>query len=169
MKSGKVIILSAAIALWLCVAVSYAEVYSPAIEAARKIFPSQEEYKTERRVLNAQPVEIFTFLKGGEVIGWAVALNEMGKIKPITFLVGIDAQGRVVDVYVLEYRDLFGSEIRRKSFLKQFRNKSSRDTLSVGRDIDAVTQATISSKAAAGAVKKALRIIDELRKDSPHA
>mgnify|MGYP001611793881 FL=1 len=88
----------------------------------------------------------------------------MGKIKPITFLIGIDAKGEVVAVCVLEYRDLFGSEIRRRSFLKQFHNKSLKDSLTIGRDIDAVTQATISSRAASSAVKKSLQIIEELRK-----
>lgn len=160
----KVSFLSLAILFCLFSASSFAEVYITREEASKKIFPSQEEYTTEKRVLNAQPVEIFTFLKEGKVIGWAVALEEMGKIKPITFLVGIDAPGKVLDVYVLEYRDLFGSEIRRKSFLKQFRNKSLQDSLRVGRDIDAVTQATISSRAASVAVKKSLQIVDELRK-----
>ena len=164
MKFLKAGFLSLAVLSLLFSTVSFAEVYITREEAARNIFPSQEECKTERRVLNAQPVEIFTFLKEGRIIGWAVALDEMGKIKPITFLVGIDVQGRVVDVYVLEYRDLFGSEIRRKSFLKQFRDKSLQDTLSVGRDIDAVTQATVSSRAASFAVKKSLQIVEELRK-----
>lgn len=164
MKPRKGILLSLTIALWLCVAVSYAQVYITAEEAIRKIFPALEEYKTEKRVLNAQPVEISTIIQEGKTIGWIVVLDEMGKIKPITFLVGIDAQGRVVDVYVLEYRDLFGSEIRRKSFLKQFRNKSLQDTLNVGRDIDAVTQATISSRAASAAVKKALKIVNDIRR-----
>ena len=133
-------------------------------EAAKKIFPSQEEYTTEKRVLNAQPVEIFTFLKEGKVLGWAVALDEMGKIKPITFFVGIDAQGKVLDVYVLEYRDMFGSEIKRKSFLKQFKGKALQEPLKIGKDIDAVTQATISSRAASVAVRKSLQIVEELRK-----
>ena len=53
--------------------------------------------------------------------------------------------------------------------MKQFRDKSVNDPLAVGRDIDAVTQATISSRAATTAVKKALRIIDDLRKNPPNA
>ena len=79
-------------------------------------FPSLEEYKTERGFFNAQPVEISTIIKEGKIIGWAVELDEPGKNKPITFLAGIDSQGKVSDVYVLEFRDLFGSEIKRRSF-----------------------------------------------------
>ena len=163
------VLLSVVISLLLFPAVSFAEVYITSDEAIHRIFPSLEEYKTEKRVFNAQPVEISTIIKEGKIIGWAVELDEPGKNKPITFLAGIDSQGKVSDVYVLEFRDLFGSEIKRRSFLKQFRDKSVNDPLAVGRDIDAVTQATISSRAATTAVKKALRIIDDLRKNPPNA
>ena len=122
-----------------------------------------QEHKTEKRVLNAQPVEISTIIQEGKTIGWAVVLDEMGKVKPITFFVGIDNKKKVVDIFVLEFRDLFGSEIKRRSFLKQFRDKSLNDQIVVGRNIDAVTSATISSRAAASAVKKALKIVSDLR------
>ena len=107
-------------------------------------------------------MEIYTIIKEGTIIGWAVKLDEPGKNKPITFLAGIDSEGKALDVYVLEFRDLFGSEIKRRSFLKQFRDKSINDPLTVGRDIDAVTSATISSQAAATAVKKALKIVNDI-------
>ena len=79
-------------------------------------------------------------------------------------MVGIDVQGNVLDVYVLEYRDMFGSEIKRKSFLRQFKGKALQDPIKIGKDIDAVTQATISSRAASSAVKKSLQIVEEFRK-----
>ena len=91
-------------------------------------------------------------------------LDEMGKVKPITFLVGIDAQGKVAGASVLEYRDIFGSEIRRRSFLRQFQGKSLKDKIRIGKDIDAVTSATISSEAAASAVRKALNVVAEIKK-----
>ena len=161
--------MSLIIPLLLFPAVSFAEVYITSDEAIHNIFPSLEEYKTEKRVFNAQAVEISTIIKEGKIIGWAVKLDESGKNKPITFLAGIDSQGKALAVYVLEFRDIFGSEIKRRSFLKQFRDKSINDPLTVGRDIDAVTSATISSQAAATAVKKALRIIDDVKKNSPNA
>lgn len=134
-------------------------------EAIKVIFPAFQEYKTEEYVRNNLQLKVFTVLKEHQVLGWAVLLDEMGKIKPITFLVGIDNENRVIEVNVLEYRDIFGSEIRRSSFLRQFKGKSLKDRLSVGGDIDAVTSATISSQAAASAVKKALIIVDKIRND----
>jgi len=146
-----------------------AEVYLGPEEAIGRIFPDYQYYKTQTHTLDEQKLDVFTVLLGEKLLGWAVALNEPGKNEPITFLVGIDAGGKVLDVYILEYREPHGLEIRRRAFLSQFFGKTADSPLVVGQDIDGVTQATISSKAAAGAVKKALRIIDELRKDSPHA
>lgn len=142
---------------------SLAEVYISAEEAIKQIFPGHQEYKRENHAVDHQEFEVYTVSKNGDSLGWAVVLDEKGKIKPITFLVGIDAQGKVLEVYVLEFRDLFGSEIKRRSFLRQFRSKSLDDPVAIGRDIDAVTQATISSQSAASAVRKALSLVEKLR------
>ena len=142
----------------------FAEVYISALEATRQIFSDYQEHKVENYFLDNQEFKVYTVLKDDEVIGWTVVTDEKGKIQPITFLVGIGKQGKVLDVYVLEFRDLFGSEVKRRSFLRQFRSKSLKDSLMVGRDIDAVTQATISSQAAATAVRKSLRVVGEVLK-----
>jgi Na+-translocating ferredoxin:NAD+ oxidoreductase RnfG subunit len=155
-----------ACALCLTSALCLADVYISADEAIKQIFPGYQEYKRESHTLDHQELEAYAVSKDGEVLGWAVVLDEKGKIKPITFLVGIGAQGAVSEVYVLEFRDLFGSEIKRRSFLRQFRGKSLKNDIAVGRDIDAVTQATISSRAAASAVKKALSLVEKLRNGS---
>lgn len=141
-----------------------AEVYLSPEEAIGKIFPDYQYYKSQTHTLEGQRLDVFTVLLGEKVLGWAVMLNEPGKQEPITFLAGIDSEGKVLDVYVLEYRDPNGSEIRRRAFLSQFQGKTADSSLEVGRDIDGVTQATISSKAAAAAVKKALLVIAELKK-----
>lgn len=133
-------------------------------EAVKKIFPAMQTVKVESGISEGQEFKVYRVFAEGKIIGWAVKLDEMGKIKPVTFLVGIDAQSKVTGVHVLEYRDIFGTEIKRRSFLRQFQGKSLRDKISVGQDIDAVTSATISSEAAASAVRKALNIVEELKK-----
>lgn len=159
----KIISLVLAIGLFLpCLVL--AEVYLSAEEATQNIFPTLEKYDIESRIVDNQEFKIFTVFAGDKIIGWSVVLEEMGKIKPITFLVGIDIQGEVLGVRILEYRDMFGSGIKRRSFLRQFQGKSLKDPLRVGRDIDAVTSATISSEAAARAVKKSLEVIQGTKK-----
>ncbi len=160
----KTIFLILTIGLYLLSLNVSAEVYISVLDATRQIFPDYEEYEVESYLLDNQEFKVYTVLKNNEVIGWTVVIDEKGKIQPITFLVGIGKQGKVLDVYVLEFRDLFGSEIKRRSFLRQFRSKSLKDSILVGRDIDAVTQATFSSQAAAQAVRKSLRVVGEVLK-----
>lgn len=160
----KIIYLFVIILVFLFSNLSLAEVFITAEEATKQIFPSLEMYKVEDYTLDGQSFKFFTVFKNSEILGWTIVTDEMGKIKPITFLVGIDNQGKVLAVYLLEYRDIFGSEIKRRSFLRQFQGKSLNDPLIVGRDIDAITGATISSQAATSAVRKSLRDIEELQK-----
>ncbi|OGX32173.1 MAG: hypothetical protein A3G37_01220 [Omnitrophica WOR_2 bacterium RIFCSPLOWO2_12_FULL_46_30] len=158
------IVFSFLVVICLTSTFSWAEVYISSEEAIKQIFPAYQEYKKESHILDNQEFGVYTVSKNGDVLGWAIVLDEKGKIQPITFLIGIDTQGKVLGAYVLEFRDIFGSEIKRRSFLRQFRGKSLKDDVAVGRDIDAVTSATISSQAAASAVRKALEITEELRK-----
>lgn len=131
-------------------------------EAIRKIFPQFQEAEQARQTLGRHEIEVFTLSGAGRLIGWAVVLEEPAKRELTRFLIGIDAQGRVAGVAVLDYRDIFGAEIRRRSFLRQFLGKSVADPLKVGGDVDAVTGATISSNAAAAAVRKALAVVKTL-------
>lgn len=139
-----------------------AEVYLTVEEAIGRIFPLFDEVRPEKRFIDNQEVEVYTVFNHGKISGMAAKLSEMGKNNPITFLVGINNQKKVAGVYVLEFRDMFGSEIKRRSFLRQFQGKTLKNALKVGQDIDAVTGATISSKAAAAVVRKALKITEEL-------
>ena len=159
----KIISLVLTIVVFLALSVR-AETYPRAEETIKSIFPAFQSYKVESHILDNQELKVFTVFSDNGILGWAVILDEMGKIKPITFLVGIGIHGQVLEVRILEYRAIFGYEIKRKSFLRQFQGKSSKDPMAVGRDIDAVTSATISSAAAALAVKKSLEVIEKMRK-----
>ena len=101
-----------------------AEVYLSPEEAIGKIFPDYQYYKTQAHTLEEQKLDVWTVLLGEKILGWAVALNEKGMKEPISFLVGIDVEGNVLDVYVLEYREPHGSEITRPAFLSQFYGKT---------------------------------------------
>lgn len=160
-----------------CLALTMASLFSfsalgqdkPGVEEAiKKIFPGSQITATEARTFEGQEVEVYRISAAGKIIGRAVVLDEMGKVKPITFLVGIDTEGKVAGISILKYRDMFGSEIKRRSFLRQFQGKSLNDKISIGADIDAVTSATISSQAAVSAVRKAILIIAKHNNGDSH-
>lgn len=146
------------------------DAYITAVEAIREIFPDYQEYEEEAHTTQeGQKVDVFKVFKDRELIGWAAVLDEKGMKEPITFLVGIGADTKVLGVYVLEYREPHGFEIKEKAFLRQFEGKVIDSALTIGQGIDAVSHATISSKSAAVAVKRALKVIDDLKENAPHA
>ena len=57
------------------------------------------------------------------------------------------------------YREDYGSDVRKRRFLKQFRGKSSTDPISVNNDITSISGATMSSYAIANGVREALELI----------
>ena len=69
------------------------------------------------------PESSFRFLvaeRNGATIGYSLVMNEIGKSEPITFMVAMSPEHRVVDVLVMVFRESRGAEIREKRFLRQF-------------------------------------------------
>lgn len=94
-----------------------------------------------------------------QVTGYAVIDNQRGQHEPITFGVLIDPQGRARRVEVMVYREAYGGAVREPRFREQFRDKTTRDPVREGQDIQAISGATISSKALAIGVKRALAVV----------
>jgi hypothetical protein len=94
--------------------------------------------------------------RGGEDLGRAVVTEEVGRFKPITFMVHVDDGGRVEMVLVMVYRESRGDGVKRQRFLKQFRRKGVDDPLRLNRDLKMVSGATMSSRAVTAGVKRVL-------------
>src|SRR2546425_13267597 len=58
------------------------------------------------------------------------------------------------------YTTLFRSEVKEKRFLRQFRGKTAGDPIRINQDILNYTGATLSSKALARGVKRAVLLLD---------
>lgn len=160
-------------------------------EALRYVLPEADEYVSENKIVNdAQLDKIksrlggmlaaytkgenteeiinqreFTFyfgVKGGQRIGAAIMLQEPGKWGAIDFMVSLDIKGTVTNVVVMKFVENRGRPIARRSFLSQFIGKTSSDALKVGKDVTAVSGATVSTGAVIFAVKKAIILYEEL-------
>ena len=100
----------------------------------------------------------------GRLQGEVFLLDVIGQSLPITFAVGVKADGTVQDVQVMVYRESHGGEIRERRFRAQFSGKTLQQPLVVGKDVDAISGATISSHSAAYAVRKSLALAELLRR-----
>jgi len=99
----------------------------------------------------------------GAVLGHAVIGEEVGKYRPITFMVGTTPDLKVRDVEVLVYRESRGGEVRYPRFLRQYRGKSGQSPIRTNRDIINIAGATLSVNALNLGVKRALLSLEALR------
>lgn len=133
-------------------------------------FTMKERHAIEGRLgwtLAESSVTVHEGFKDGRLIGRAMIAEEIGKFKPISFLVKVSPEGRVDRVEILVYREAVGADVRRQRFLRQFKGKTARDGLRINRDILNVTGATMSVQAVSAGVKKTLVILDEIYKKTP--
>jgi thiamine biosynthesis lipoprotein len=103
---------------------------------------------------------LFIAARDGQAEKYAIQINEIGKTEPITFMVGMSPEGKVTDVVIMVFRENRGWEVKEKRFLNQFRGKTLRNSIRVDEDIINYTGATLSSKAVARGVKRALFLLD---------
>ena len=94
--------------------------------------------------------------RADSLLGFAAVGNVLGKDQPITFLVAIDPTDRLKDVDILVYREPYGGEVAYEPWRRQFRGKSARDSLRVGKEIRSISGATISVHAVTLGVRRVL-------------
>jgi len=99
---------------------------------------------------------------GARVDGYAFIDEEKGEHLPITFAVKLSPAGKVMRQEIVVYREARGDEVRDEHFRAQFVGKSAADAIDTNQDIMAVSGATISSRAMAVGVKRAVVLFDEL-------
>ena len=93
---------------------------------------------------------------------WTTELEplERGYDGPIQILVGVDLSGILTGIVVVRHREPYGYfSVDTPEFAAQFARKNIRDRFRVGRDIDAISTATLTVSSATRAVRNAARRI----------
>jgi thiamine biosynthesis lipoprotein len=168
--------LTAAAILAASPAIAGAEVYLTEAQALGIVLGQDAIPQKEARVLDVEtrrklehasglhfPEGSYTFFissRPNQPPKYAVVLNEIGKSEPITFMVGMIAEGKISEIVIMEFRENRGWEVKEKRFLNQFRGKSAQSSIRVDEDIINYTGATLSSKAVARGAKRALLLFD---------
>jgi len=99
-------------------------------------------------------VTFYFAMKDGKKTGVALIEVQPGKWGPVKYIVALDLTGKVTNMAVMSYVEQRGRPIATRRFLDQFLGKTAKSAITIGKDIDAVSGATISSRASAFAVKK---------------
>lgn len=138
-----------------------------AVDTVTALLTAEEMHRLHKRLGAAVPSDSMTVLvprgADGTGLGYAVVAEEIGKYRPITFMVGTGPDLHIRDVEVLVYRESRGGEVRRQRFLHQYRGKSGADPIRTNRDILNVAGATLSVNALNYGVKRVLYTLEALR------
>jgi hypothetical protein len=147
-------------------------------EAARLMFPKSERIALEtielspeqKRVIEERigwhfpesQFNVYIGKTGALIDGYAIVQNTIGKHKAITYMVGADPKGHVLNIEVLVYREAKGAEVRTKRFNAQYEGKTIFDPIRINRDIINISGATMSVRSMSAGVKRTLVMVDEL-------
>jgi hypothetical protein len=80
----------------------------------------------------------------------------IGKHEFITYAVGLNADGSVKQIEVIDYRESYGYEIRNERWRRQFAGKTAADPLKLDEDIRNISGATLSCRHIAEGVRRLL-------------
>jgi electron transport complex protein RnfG len=125
------------------------------------IFPEMSEYEVDD--------EVYIIYEDGEKAGYAFMASGSGYGGNIDILVGLDSGFGIKGVSILSQTETpgVGNKITESSFTDQFKGLSASDIAlkSEGGKIDAITGATISSRAVVDAIReKMVEILESLEK-----
>ncbi|MFH1189817.1 MAG: RnfABCDGE type electron transport complex subunit G [Candidatus Omnitrophota bacterium] len=129
-------------------------------EALKVIMPEADSFSPA----TAGEMEYFEARKGSSLIGYCLKITGSGYGGYMRIIAGIDTLGVIKGLKILEHQETpgLGSKINETRpgesepyFLRQFKGKNAR-AVKVKSNIDAITGATISSKAVTDAVNKAV-------------
>jgi hypothetical protein len=119
-----------------------------------KLVPAQRMLRDDQKVWR---------VSGG---GWFIVDEVVGKHEFITYAVGLNANGSVKQIEVMDYRETYGGEIRNESWRAQFVGKTSQSPLKLDRDIKNISGATLSCRHITDGVKRLLAFYEVALKRS---
>jgi electron transport complex protein RnfG len=136
-----------------------AQACKSALPGIRSVSEIKEDKKLSAKVSKKYPdvQKVFTCDKG-----YILVVKTKGYGGPLTLAVGIDKSGIVKGIAVVASKETvgLGSKALEDSYLGRFKGKTVKEKLKVGDDVQAVTGATITSKAVTNQVKQALEAFD---------
>ncbi len=145
----------------------YAVTYLTVEQAQQTIFPGQRFIAFPLVLTDAQRSEIkkksSVSVRVKEIKAWHVAgvgifiVDEvLGKHEFITYAIGIQPDGSVKQVEIMDYRESYGYEIRNENWREQFIGKTAESSLKLDSDIKNISGATLSCRHIADGVKRVL-------------
>ena len=157
--------------LWLPVAAVSTSVYATSYltleQAQQVIFPGAKLIEAFVTLTDAQQQQVerttSVNVPRKEIKVWRVSTGGffivdevVGKHEFITYAIGLNADGSVKQIEILDYRESYGYEIRNRNWRQQFVGKTNADTLRLDQDIRNISGATLSCRHLTEGVRRLL-------------
>ena len=135
---------------------AYAIVYLTVPQAQQLMFPDQTLTAVPFTLSSADIAAIekdcgFKFYPGSLRMwkgadGYFSTESVIGKHDLINYAVALSGDGKIRQIEILEYREAYGGEVRNAHWRSQFIGRHHGDPVTVGRDIQNISGATLSSQ-----------------------
>lgn len=135
-------------------------------EAMKEILPAASEFKLSDIKATDGIIEINEGINSGKTVGYAIKVAPKGYAGAIELMVGISNEGKVEGIKILSHNETpgLGAKAPQPKFSGQFKGKPLDKELQVVKrtpsspnEIEAITGATISSKAVTTGVNEAVK------------
>ena len=166
-----------AVLLWAISGLSpptaYAKVFYARDEAMKLAFPEADRVEPRdffltpeqrsdiehraKTTLDSNLITVYVGYQHDEVLGYAVLDTHVVRTLPETFLVVLKPDGHIAATHVLAFYEPL-EYLPSERWLAQFVGKSGDDDLQVGHGVAAITGSTLTSRAVAGGIRRALAI-----------
>lgn len=156
------------------VSIAIGATYLTSEQAQKALFPGADSFAAVELALNADQqraiseaagpqaahgeLRVWSAKRGDAVIGHVIIDNVVGREELITYAVGVGADGKLLPVEILDYRESHGGEIRNRSWLAQFAGKSAESQLQMRTDIKNIAGATLSCEHVTAGVRRILAL-----------
>jgi Na+-translocating ferredoxin:NAD+ oxidoreductase RnfG subunit len=158
----------------ICIVVPHvhAAKYMTVEQARASIFPQADEFVARPLQLTPEQSQEIDRLAGvegrgpqlhvwqamakGKPAGWVFVDQVIGKRELITYALGIDPEGKVQQVQVIEYLEVYGSQVRYPAWREQFVGKTVKSPLRLEQDIANISGATLSSRHLTDGIRRLL-------------
>ena len=146
---------------------AHAVVYLSVEQAQNLMFP-EAMLTPDFRMLSAEQAKAIEKATGVNVLsrdlqvwrvstgGWFIVDQVIGKHEFIPFAVGLDQDGAVKGIEILEYREAYGGQVRTPAWRAQFQGKRHGAPLALRKDIQNISGASLSCRHITDGVKRLL-------------
>lgn len=140
--------------------------YPDNINIEHKMYKLTKEDKKSQNIVRQKyfrkELNVWRIQLSDSTYRFAILDNVKGKSMPITFLTIFNEEKKLSNAAVIKYREAYGGEVGRQSWLTQFNEYTDESNYKVGDGVSGISGATISVYSMSKGIHKLSIIVDSI-------